>query len=603
MKTRRFLTALWVFTLALNLAWAQAPNNSGTYYANADGKKGEALKTAMFNIIKITNAGWSYDGLKEAYKTTDTRTDGYLRDWYSNATKYKPGSACAGSYSAEGDGYNREHLVPQSWFGKKTPMVSDIFHVVPSDAKINNERGDKPLGEVGNSFTGSKNNYSKWGTVKVGLAYYNNGDPLNSLQVFEPNDEVKGDIARAYFYMVTCYEDKISNWNTSGSSVYVFDGNTYPGLTNWCLTMMMRWSALDPVDDIEIARNNEIAKKQNRNPFIDYPGLEEYIWGTKTSEAFSYDNYEGSSSGKQYVTMAFSPTSVTITEGDTFAAPTLTMSPSGLTVSYSSSNTSVATVNSSSGAVTIKAAGTTTITASFAGNDDYYSSSASYTLTVKAQGGDDPTPGGETLLWESFSKGSNISESGVSLNTSNLSNYCDYTGWSTLTQIYADPGNCGRVGSSKNQGTLVANNIALIGDAVLTYKIMNYNKDTGKTINVSISGATATGDLSATGSSEWVEHTVNISGATGAISLTFTGGRIAIDDIKLVSVNQEEKLPGDVVKDGEVTFADLKALVKILLGIDASGDGDIDEDAADVNGDGKTNIADVTKLVNILLSE
>ena len=595
MKTRRFLTTLLVFTLALNLAWAQAPNNSGTYYANADGKKGEALKTAMFNIIKITSAGWSYDGLREAYKTTDKRSDGYLRDWYSNATSYTPGSAFSGGTSAEGQGYNREHLVPQSWFKEASPMKSDIFHVVPSDAKINNYRGSDPLGEVGSSFTASKNDYSKWGKARSGLGY--SGD------VFEPNDEVKGDIARAYFYMVTCYEDKISNWNSSGKSYYVFDGNTYPGLTSWCLQMLMRWSSLDPVDDIEIARNNEIAKKQNRNPFIDYPGLEEYIWGTKTSEAFSYDNYEGSSSGKQYVTMAFSPTSVTITEGDTFAAPTLTMSPSGLAVSYSSSNTSVATVNSSTGAVTIKATGTTTITASFAGNDDYYSSSASYTLTVKAQGGDDPTPGGETLLWESFSVGNAPSGGGQQLSASNLSSYCDYDGWTTLTNIYADEGKCGRIGTAKNTGVLAASNISLTGDAVLTYKIKNFGSDNGKSIAVTITGATATGDLSATGSSEWVEHTVNISGATGAISLTFTGGRIAIDDIKLVSVNQEEKLPGDVVKDGKVTFADLKALVKILLGIDASGDGDIDEDAADVNEDGKTNIADVTKLVNILLSE
>ena len=163
--------------------------------------------------------------------------------------------------------------------------------------------------------------------------------------------------------MVTCYENKISYWNSAANASYVFDGNTYPGLTNWCLTMMMRWSALDPVDDIEIARNNVIAAKQNRNPFIDYPGLEDYIWGDKKNVAFSYDHYDGSSSGKQYVTMSFSPTSVTATLGESFTAPTLSMSPSGLTVTYSSSNTNVATVNASTGAVTLKALETTTLTA------------------------------------------------------------------------------------------------------------------------------------------------------------------------------------------------------------------------------------------------
>lgn len=601
MTTKRLFTTICTLALTLSMAWAQGPNGSNTYYQAADGKKGEALKTAMFNIIKISSAGWSYDGLKEAYKTTDKRSDGYLRDWYSNATSYTPGSNCAGSYKVEGDGYNREHLVPQSWFSKNPPMVSDIFHVVPSDAKINGERGDKPLGEVGTSYSQSKNGYSKWGQVKSGLVYDKDNKPVNSLPVFEPNDEVKGDIARAYFYMVTCYENKISTWNSAANASYVFDGNTYPGLTNWCLTMMMRWSALDPVDDIEIARNNVIAKKQNRNPFIDYPGLEEYIWGDKKTVAFSYNNYEGPSTGKQPVTMSFSPTSVTATLGESFTAPTLSMSPPGLTVSYSSSNTSVATVDASTGAVTLKAVGFTIITATFAGNDDYYANSTTYTLTVKQQGGDDPTPSGETLLWESFSKGSAPSGGGQQLSTSNFSSYCDYNGWTTFTNIYADEGNVGRVGTAKNTGVITASNISLTGDAILTYKLKNFGSDNGKSIKVSITGASTTGDLTATGTSEWVEHTVNITGATGNISLTFSGGRIAIDDIKLVSVAEEPTTtPGDIVKDDNIDWSDLKALVKILLGI-TPAEGNIDENAADVNEDGKTNIADVTRLVNMLL--
>ena len=48
----------------------------------------------------------------------------------------------------------------------------------------------------------------------------------------------------------------------------------------------------DPVSDKEINRNKAVyGIQQNRNPFIDYPGLEEYIWGSKKDVAFSYDNY------------------------------------------------------------------------------------------------------------------------------------------------------------------------------------------------------------------------------------------------------------------------------------------------------------------------
>ena len=57
---------------------------------------------------------------------------------------------------------------------------------------------------------------------------------------------------------------------------------------------------------------------------------------------------------------------------------------------------------------------------------------------------------------------------------------------------------------------------------------------------------------------------------------------------------------GSLVKDGKIDWNDLKALVKILLGITPAGE-NIDSDAANVNGDDETNIADVTKLVNMIL--
>ncbi len=85
---------------------------------------------------------------------------------------------------------------------------------------------------------------------------------------------------------------------------------------------------------------------------------------------------------KKDVTLAFNPEEVTLTEGEAFTAPVLTTDPAGLTVTYSSSNEKVATVDAASGAVTIVGVGTTTITATFAGNDEYNAGSASYPLKV-----------------------------------------------------------------------------------------------------------------------------------------------------------------------------------------------------------------------------
>jgi len=57
---------------------------------------------------------------------------------------------------------------------------------------------------------------------------------------------------------------------------------------------MIRWSKQDPVDARETARNNAVQEVQsNRNPFVDYPGLEDYVWGNKKELAFSYDQYDG----------------------------------------------------------------------------------------------------------------------------------------------------------------------------------------------------------------------------------------------------------------------------------------------------------------------
>ena len=275
---RKTLSLVTVLTIACAAAWAQGPNNSGTYYQAANGQKGAALKTALHNIISKKKHSPSYDELLELYKKTDTRPDGKVRDWYSNTTNFTHIADKAGSYKKEGDVYNREHTVPQSW----GPPKADIMHVVPTDGYVNNRRGHLPFGEVGKATYTSNNSYCKLGSCKT---------PGYTGTVFEPNDEVKGDIARIYFYMATCYEDQAPSW--SG----VFGGSKYQPMQAWTYDMMVRWSKLDPVDDVERARNNAVAAPDvqgNRNPFVDYPGLEEYVWGSKTDVAFNYTEFEGS---------------------------------------------------------------------------------------------------------------------------------------------------------------------------------------------------------------------------------------------------------------------------------------------------------------------
>ena len=188
--------------LTLSL-FAQGPNNSGTYYQAADGRKGQALKTAMFKIIKTHNE-LSYKKLWTAFKTTDMRSDGKVWDMYSNVTNFTFGTDQAGNYKEEGDVYNREHSFPKSWFNDQKPMYTDLVHLVPTDAKVNGERSNYPFGETKGGKYQSINGFSKLGSCTY---------PGYTGIVFEPNDEYKGDFARIYFYMATAYEDKITGWS------------------------------------------------------------------------------------------------------------------------------------------------------------------------------------------------------------------------------------------------------------------------------------------------------------------------------------------------------------------------------------------------------
>lgn len=169
-----FIT-LQLITLSL---FAQGPNNTGTYYQSANGKKGKALKTAMFNIIK-THKELSYKGLWTAFRTTDMREDGKVWDMYSCTTNYRFGTDQAGNYKYEGDAYNREHSFPKSWFSEATPMYTDLVHLVPTDGKVNGMRSNYPFGETDGGKYKSNKGFSKLGSCTY---------PGYRGEVFEPND-------------------------------------------------------------------------------------------------------------------------------------------------------------------------------------------------------------------------------------------------------------------------------------------------------------------------------------------------------------------------------------------------------------------------------
>ncbi len=260
--------------MAASSALAEIPAG---YYNSINGKKDAQLKTAVFQVIHNLTRISSYQDLPKYFQKTDVYPQSNRWwDMYSDIPLYAP------SFS----GLNREHSFPKSWWGGLTNVnaYTDLNHLYPSEMKANTAKSNYPLGEVDMRYAVNFNN----GVCKVGYAVTGQGGGAKF--VFEPDDEYKGDFARTYFYMVTCYQDY--TWNQS--YMYMLQQNTYPTLSAWAVELLLKWSREDPVSEKEILRNEAVYKAQNnRNPFIDFPSLAEYIWGNRKGEPFDISQAGG----------------------------------------------------------------------------------------------------------------------------------------------------------------------------------------------------------------------------------------------------------------------------------------------------------------------
>ncbi|WP_406614574.1 endonuclease [Mycoplasma corogypsi] len=250
-------------------------NANDNYYSSLEGKSGQELLTAINKLLASKSSGiGSYNDLKSIYSNTNAFKDLYyekdnsILDVYSEnpngADPYEYPTYKGGSGREEGTGTNREHLIPQSWFGKAAPMVSDVNHVWPTDIKVNAMRGNYPHDVVTSVSTTSRNG-SKLGRNSA------------NQMVFEPINSFKGDISRAYFYFAAAYGNK--NITQTANAREVFSPNNL-NLNEHYKQVYSKWNKIDPVDKFDITRNNESARSQGglRNPFIDYPNLLDSIY-------------------------------------------------------------------------------------------------------------------------------------------------------------------------------------------------------------------------------------------------------------------------------------------------------------------------------------
>ena len=273
---------IYLIALVLGLFIGQAKANVITgqasiptnYYNAVDGKtNADNILNALNGIIK-DHTVIAYKSLEPYYEQTDFYAD-TLWDMYSTcrftmADANRPQSAVC-------DGWNKEHVCCQSWLGSG-PMVSDLYNVYPTDARVNNLRSNYAYGEVsGANGTGISKNTGNHAMGKIG----SNTFAGYSGKVFEPHDNYKGDFARTFMYMVARYRDNSINADY-GSAMFKANKTDF---TEYAKNLLMKWHRADPVSQKEIDRNQAVYGIQhNRNPFIDYPELAEYIWGDKVGQ-------------------------------------------------------------------------------------------------------------------------------------------------------------------------------------------------------------------------------------------------------------------------------------------------------------------------------
>ncbi|MGW0705213.1 endonuclease I family protein [Streptomyces sp. NPDC002643] len=254
MATSAVLVGLVLPAATASPASATTTAYDDTYYADAIGKTGTALKSSLHTIISDQTT-LSYSAVWNALKVTDEdpNNSSNVKLLYSGISRSK--SLNGGSSG----NWNREHVWAQSHgdFGTSAGPGTDLHHLRPEDVTVNAVRGNLDFDNGGSSFT-------------------NSGGSLVDSNSFEPRDAVKGDVARMILYMAVRYEGD-DGWPNLEPNDSVNNGGTrYHGR----LSVLKAWNDEDPPDSFEERRNELIYTdyQGNRNPFIDHPEWIEAIW-------------------------------------------------------------------------------------------------------------------------------------------------------------------------------------------------------------------------------------------------------------------------------------------------------------------------------------
>jgi nuclease, endA/nucM family len=246
------------------------------YASSLNGLKKEQLKAALHKLMdkkKVLPYGGGGKGTWWGFWYSDR--DPQTNECYNRYSdkKFFFDSTNTGKSIA---GMNIEHSFPKSWWGgKKNDAWCDLYNLYPSDSQANSSKSNYVMGVVVNVKEEAGAGYDKVGTG------YADGQLVN---MWEPGNRFKGEFSRSYMYMATTYQ----NLSFTSEGAKQLQTGAYPTLKKWSSDLFRQWSKNDRVDEMEIKRNEAVYKIQNnRNLFIDYPNLAEYVWGDSMDVEFN----------------------------------------------------------------------------------------------------------------------------------------------------------------------------------------------------------------------------------------------------------------------------------------------------------------------------